>query len=473
MRKFSLLHMVLGFIGLGLIIYGYYASTILFDGPGAGLVNRMLTVLATTILGTFLIFRYSVALIINVWRRTRKGYLSSTDVVALSPIMHRMKSSASSLTLIAVLTAVSLGINTLISYYTIDKTTVNTIPAHFVIKNEMLDQEVSAEQKLEAFEQALKEHDIEYDLKVYHYERVTTTFMDLLVNPDGVNHVAFDVNQNQRILPASEIGKKLKRNEMIVANFNAYSTNLLDYGINQSLTLPDFGETLTVVAYDDSSILTGRMQLSLQPVLLVSDEVYKKIVKEYREYSDLPVEDEEDLKGKFVEYQINIEDKRSLELAEKLYVETGANIEAEGKDYILYQDSQYGLKKSQLESLGLAIFVTAFLGLAFLFASGSVLYFKQMTEADAESSSYTVLRKIGYSEQDLMHGIYRKQLFNFRVPIIIGLFHSYFAVKSGWWFFGTEYGTPLVIMMVIYMLLYLVFAVMTVSYYRMVVKKAL
>ena len=90
-----------------------------------------------------------------------------------------------------------------------------------------------------------------------------------------------------------------------------------------------------------------------------------------------------------------------------------------------------------------------------------------------ESGSYTVLRKIGYSEQDLMHGVYRKQLFNFGVPIIVGLCHSYFAVKSGWWFFGTEYATPMVIMMIIYILLYTVFAFMTIRYYRRVAHKAL
>ena len=121
----------------------------------------------------------------------------------------------------------------------------------------------------------------------------------------------------------------------------------------------------------------------------------------------------------------------------------------------------------------LLILIAFFLGLAFLLVSGSILYFKQMTEADMESNSYTVLRKIGYSEQDLMHGVYRKQLFNFGVPIIIGLFHSYFAVKSGWWFFGTEYATPMSIMMIVYVLLYTVFALMTIGYYRMVVRKAL
>ena len=474
-RSFSVVHMLLGLSGLGLIIYGYYASTILFDGPGSGLVFRMLTVLGTTILGTYLIFRFSVALIINVWRRTRKGFLSRTDVVALSPIMHRMKSSASSLTLIAVLTAVSLGINTLayISYFTIEKTTVNMIPAHFVIKNEMLNQEVSAEQKLEAFEQSLKSHNIDYEVVAYRYTNVYADFKELLVNPSDGEQVRYEINSNARVIAASQVGKELKRNEMVVANFNTYTTKLFPFGLNKTLTLPDYNETLTVIDYEEESLLTNPRQLTMYPVIVVSDEVYKKIVKQQNENSESSI-DIEDLQAGFVEYHINLKDSDFLELAETLYAESGANVEyVAGGDLNVYQDSQYGLMESQLESLGLTIFITAFLGLVFLLASGSILYFKQMTEADMESGSYTVLRKIGYSEQDLMHGVYRKQLFNFGVPIIVGLCHSYFAVKSGWWFFGTEYATPMVIMMIIYILLYTVFAFMTIRYYRRVAHKAL
>lgn len=89
-----------------------------------------------------------------------------------------------------------------------------------------------------------------------------------------------------------------------------------------------------------------------------------------------------------------------------------------------------------------------------------------------ESASYTILRKIGYAESDIMRAVYRKQLFNFGVPVLIGLFHSYFAVKSGWWFFGIEYVTPLAVMMVIYVLLYMIFALFAIRYYRAVVRRS-
>ncbi|CAM5355295.1 hypothetical protein LSPH24S_09038 [Lysinibacillus sphaericus] len=99
----------MAFLGLVLIAYGYYASTKLFDINNAGnLFNNMIIILATTIGGTFLVFRFSVAFIMNTVRLKKNGHLTVHDVLALTPIMHRMKSNAKSLTLITVLTGVSL-----------------------------------------------------------------------------------------------------------------------------------------------------------------------------------------------------------------------------------------------------------------------------------------------------------------------------------------------------------------------------
>lgn len=73
-RRFSALQMAIGFIGLVLIVYGYYASTKLFDIESAGnLFINMIIILATTIGGTFLVFRFSVAFIMNTIRLKKKG----------------------------------------------------------------------------------------------------------------------------------------------------------------------------------------------------------------------------------------------------------------------------------------------------------------------------------------------------------------------------------------------------------------
>jgi len=61
------------------------------------------------------------------------------------------------------------------------------------------------------------------------------------------------------------------------------------------------------------------------------------------------------------------------------------------------QQSYEELRKRQIATIGTTVFITAFLGLAFLLTTGSILYFKQMAEAEDERESYIILRKIGFS----------------------------------------------------------------------------
>ena len=455
-RKFNVWHMLLGLIGLGCIIYGYYTSQTMFEGPGEALVRRMATVLFITIFGTFLIFRYSVALIINIWRTKKNGHVSSGDVVALLPIMHRMKSNAKSLTLIAVLTAVSLGINTLtyISYYSIKQATENDLPADFIVVNE----------KADAFEQMLKDEQISYTRKDFDFIDMTIDFPALLVNREDENSAGYYINSTASIVRASDVGLKLNGNEAVIYGYNGYSSKLVKTKKSGEMTIDYFGKTVVnVLEIKEESVLNTYNNMATFLTVVVSDEQFEKF----------KANEGTGIQG--TEVQFNLRGQGDELAARALYEKSGANViidfgENEG-DYVFQTQAQYF--EDMKKSLGLTIFVTGFLGLAFLIASGSILYFKQMSEAEQEKGSYTILRKIGYSERDLLKGVYKKQLFNFGVIIIVGLFHSYFAVKSGWWFFGTEFGVPMISMMILYVAIYIVFALLTIQYYKKIIKMAL
>ncbi|MNE27866.1 Bacitracin export permease protein BceB [compost metagenome] len=135
--------------------------------------------------------------------------------------------------------------------------------------------------------------------------------------------------------------------------------------------------------------------------------------------------------------------------------------------------SQYEYELNQRSNMGLIMFIVGFLGLTFLITSGCILYFKQMDEGEEEKGGYTILRKLGFTQGDLLRGIQFKQLFNFGIPLVIGLSHSYFAVKSGWFFFGTEMLTPMILVMVLYTVLYSIFGFLSVLYYKRVIKDSL
>ncbi|TQR29696.1 ABC transporter permease [Lysinibacillus sphaericus] len=465
-KRFSSLQMVIGFLGLVFIVYGYYASTKLFDINSQGnLTLNMIIILATTIGGTFLVFRFSVAFIMNSIRLKKNGHLTVRDVLALTPIMHRMKGNAKSLTLITVLTGVSLGVTTLayIAYYSTGSSSYSQVPADYIL----------LEDHGQEFLKELEENNIAFDKIEYRLQSVSASFSQLLSesqqNEDNPLYGAegiittIPLSDYQQIVPEASISD----NDVILTNYGGYMAEMFPLEKDRDVDVTIGGseenkkETLHVKDVRHESILSGAVTSGPGgPVFVVPDALFEELAT----YKAI------DLLHK--QTTINLKNKSDLAQAESLYAES-SHVKKNGVDFSFYIQSYEKQRKENLETLGLTIFTAAFLGLAFLMTTGSILYFKQMSEAEEERGSYTILRKIGFAEKDIMKGIYMKQAFNFGVPLIIGLLHSYFAVKSGWFLFGSELTAPLWIAMSCYIALYAIFAILSVGYYKKVIRESL
>ena len=118
-KKVSFLEMIIGIIGILLIILGYYISSKLFSGD-FNTINQLFTamilILGSVIIGTYLFYKGSVSFIFNIIRKKKQGYLNINEVLSLSSIMFRMKSSAVLLTIITTVSGLAIGLLSL-SYY--------------------------------------------------------------------------------------------------------------------------------------------------------------------------------------------------------------------------------------------------------------------------------------------------------------------------------------------------------------------
>jgi len=469
-KRFNAFQMFLGFIGLVSIAYGYYLSTKLFeiDSPNANaLFIRMILILGTTIGGTFFVFRFSVAFLMNIIRKKKRGHLSLVDVLSLTPIMHRMKGNAKSLTLITVMSAFALAILSLsyISYYSASANAQRSVPNDFILLND----------QGQAFTERLKEEKIEFKQTDFSILSVLFDMSEILEKdiPAGVNidpksseTVVMKHSEVQKVMPEF----KLKEGEGYFVGYSGVLAEFMPFQNNKPVHIKTSAGDVTVQIkkLDEKPLLSYRVTYA-GPVLVVTDELFELLTND-------PIVQKQT--GWTKQVGIDLADKTKIKEVQSLYKEstnggTFKYVNANGASESVSQDSQESYRQSTLELFGLVIFITGFLGLAFLMTTGSILYFKQMTEAEEERASYTVLRKIGFSKKDLMKGIYMKQVFNFGVPLVIGLAHSYFAVKSGWMMFGTELVTPLLITMGVYVILYSIFALLSVGYYRKVVNESL
>ncbi|MCM3035610.1 ABC transporter permease [Bacillus pumilus] len=451
-KKISVFEIIIGVFGIVLISSGYYISSKLFTGSYTSmlaLLLAMIYILGSVIIGTFLFYKGSVSFIANIVRKRKNGYLAIHEVLSLSSIMFRLKSNALLLTIITTVSALAIGLLSLsyISYYSAEKTAEQQIPSHFVM---------GSEKEANTFTRALSDKHIAYEtqqFKVIQAKFDAKKIMDSEIK---------NMNNDPGVLTLPVISEKnapnihVKSNEVILSGYSDL--------LKKFMPIQNSGDVkllikkpldLKVIDMKKDYLISYNFTFGGLPVAVVSESVFEQL--DQQKDPKLQVEHNQ-------YHAVNIKDDQNLEQANDVFT----SLKLGDKSM-----SQLASAQQQKQTIGLMMFVVGFLGLSFLVTSGCILYFKQMNESEEEQSSYTILRKLGFTEKDLLKGIRLKQLFNFGIPLIVGLLHSYFAVQSGWFLFGGELWTPMLIVMSIYTVLYSIFGFLSVQYYKKVIKESL
>ena len=454
-KKTSKFEIVIGIAGLVLIGSGYYVSSKLFDGDFGGMEGLFIAMaytLGSVIIGTYLFYKGSVSFIANLIRKKKNGHLAVHEVLSLSSIQFRLKSNAMLLTIITSVSALAIGLLSLsyISYYSAEKVARDYVPEDFALTDT-----TTADQ----FKQSLEAEAIDYK----------ETRIDVI-------QVKFDVSDIMDTeladLPADDMELPVI-SERSVDDIDVSAEETLFTGISSVLekiiTIKDsgnikmLGKTEVIpqkyIGMEKEFVVSSYFTNGGLPIAVVDESIFE-ILKQ-----DL---DPEVQKKSVLYIGISIVDKDKLEQANELF--TNMQLQ-ESNPYL--NESRLDISNNQKNGMGLIMFIVGFLGLTFLITSGCILYFKQMGESDEEKPTYTILRKLGFTQADLLKGIRLKQLFNFGIPLIVGLAHSYFAVQSGWFLFGTELWAPMFIVMGIYAVLYSIFGLLSILYSKKVIKQAL
>ncbi|PCK20456.1 bacitracin ABC transporter permease [Bacillus pumilus] len=451
-KKISVFEIIIGVFGIVLINSGYYISSQLFNGTYTSMLSlflAMIYILGSVIIGTFLFYKGSVSFIANIVRKRKNGYLAIHEVLSLSSIMFRLKSNALLLTIITTVSALAIGLLSLsyISYYSAEKTAEQNIPAHFVM---------GSEKETAAFTRALSDKHIAYEeqqFKVIQADFDAKQIIDTELK---------SLNKNPDVLTLPVISEKnvptfhVKNDEVILSGYNDLLRKFMPIKSSGDVKLLIKKPLdLKVIDMKRDHLISYRFTFGGMPVAVVSQDVFDQL--DQQKNSKLQLENNQYI-------AINIKDEKQIEQANDVF--TSLKLSDESM-------SRLASTQQQKQTIGLMMFVVGFLGLSFLVTSGCILYFKQMNESEEEQSSYTILRKLGFTEKDLLKGIRLKQLFNFGIPLLVGLLHSYFAIQSGWFLFGGELWTPMLIVMSIYTVLYSIFGFLSVQYYKKVIKESL
>lgn len=441
----------LALLGIALIAFGYWLSGRMIN---AFLLINMLVVLATTISGTYLLFRVTISWLFYQVRRRKQGYLGLKGSLSIAPLMHRMKGNANSLTIITVLSAMTLtmlaGAYSL--YYSTEKETRSVYPHDFMFGG-YGEQDEAVEKQ---FTDELDRQGISYQYTPIEVMNVEGKFLEETTSTKWLGE-----NLYANIISV----KQLQQAGIDVDSPDTQTAYFYDASVYWMMKTEDVPFTVQLRTEQNELDVTvtkvregNVINLPFAETQLVVDDAF------YHEMKDRFIDEEEEHRISNFN-AITILDSDEQAEASAIYHDL-----MDADDRITFD--YYSAYVSTMQTSGLLIFIAGFLGLVFLVSTGSILYFKQMTEADQEKRSYATLRQLGFTVQDIMGGIIRKQLFVFGVPLLIGLLHSIFAIKAASFMFMSDITVPASIAMSIYALIYITFCFLTVGYYRKTVKAA-
>ncbi|WP_445506549.1 FtsX-like permease family protein [Niallia sp. 03190] len=452
-KKLSIWEILMGIVGIILVIVGYYISSRLFDGDFTTmneLFMAMVVILASVIIGTYLVYKGSVSFISNIIRKSKNGYLNINEVLSLSTIMFRMKSNALLLTIITTVSALAIALLSLsyITFYSAEQSAKKSIPNQFAF-NET--------KTADTFKQTLADKNISSKETIIPVIQVSTDLKKILASePKGMTQ---DMS-NMPIAVVSENsvkGVEVGKEEVLFTGVNDALQRFMGFKDKGIVTFNHKKGfiPLNYLGLNKNTVVSFNFTSGGLPTAIVDQTVFHTLADNI----------DKNIQMKSTTYiGIDLQDETKMEKANQTFHALALDES---------NHSRLDMLNHQKRMMGLTLFIVAFLGLAFLVTSGCILYFKQMDEGEDEKYNYTILRKLGYTQGDLLRGIQGKQLFNFGIPLIVGLLHSYFAVQSGWFFFGTELWTPMIIVMVVYTALYSIFGILSVFYYKKVIKAAL
>jgi len=412
-----------------------------------GFMVTPLVILVTVILGTYLLFSTCIVFLLKILRKNKNYFWKGINLITTSQLLYRMKGNARTLTIIAVLSATTLtAVGASYSFYYNNRNnaeTTNPNSMMFISQDEKTSSQIK-----DRISQDKKHNIIYHEIIPTLQLNVDITNLNSKISADEVEYTIIS-NENY-----NKLTKVQKRNASLSLTGNEAAA--LDVAYFEGLSPEYVGSTISLKVNDRSENITFK-ELKKFNVLnlytsnitvVVSDEVFSKL----GDGSNLV---------NMEAYELTNEDD-----AKALTKDIDSMLSEEANFSSFYTDYAQGM-----ESTGLLIFMGGFLGLVFLAATGSIIYFKQLTEANLDKERYDILQKIGVNKKEMKKSISRQILFVFALPLIAGITHCVVALTALSRLLQTNLVIPVMICIGVYACIYIAYYFLTVNnYYKIVTK---
>lgn len=420
--KITFSEITLGLLGIIMIVGGYFLSTKLIENVDS--ILQPFIILFLTVLGSYFFFRSTVSLVFKTIQHFRNGNISVTDVMFTSSIIYRIKKNAFSLTVMAIVSAITVSV---LCFAALSRSTLT----NEVLLNSPHDVTLKSQKQANQLAYDLNNRNVEH---YYNYKEVVYAklYKDHMFT-EGIARPSFIAVTSDKYFPNVNIDKG--QTDIIIPRGSIKDVVKVDkkgstyIGSKAHHVKVKLRKAIKKVYFMADVDLGGA-------TLVLNDEDYQNL----RAHA----------KGKNIvsQYGFDIKHKKDLPELENIVQNISKNIETRSE------------AASEITSLtGVLLFVTSFLGITFLIAAGCIIYIKQIDETEDELENYSILRKLGFTHQDMSKGLKLKVIFNFGLPLIVALLHGYFASLAYMHIMGVTNQLPIFIVMAVYTGIYAVFAV--------------
>lgn len=448
-----------------MVVSGYVGALIIdVESGGMKMVYEGLFVTLLVVLGTYLLFNNLIIYMFKIFEKNKKVYYKGENLLGVSQIIYRIKGNSNLLATIAVISAVAITALCFTFSFSmfLEKVAPNGCPFSIMYEggNEKLNKCVE-------------------DVINNHNEINETYKKDfLMINGSGLTEKY-----------KGSFGRDLKSPfDMFVISESEYKDIINDSGFNKGTDIVDRPTDIKInkdnqcFFIEVSSLASGRGRLTGDELnATIGGKAYKFDISDSDVKCVLGVEFQKTtIVVPDISFNKLLDDNKNNVTIIRAYnfdnqLKSGDVVRELSK--IIPSDnhfaSYYDMYTSTHTLYGSYIFIGIFIGILFVVSTGSIMYYKQLTEAYEDKDRYSILSKIGLSKKETLRIVIKQLGFIFVMPLLFSILHSIAALAAyikycGWsisqieWIGGT---------IGVYIVIYLCFYILSVKSYMRIINK--
>lgn len=449
-KKITILTWLSGLAGVFLLVYGYYQASHMIDytlylneksQSDMGMFYGVMLILFYCVLGSYLFFHGFMQIVIAVMQKLKGYYYRDIHMVTTGGLRFHLKKNATTLGTIAVLSGTALAaIGGATNVYSFGMDLVDTIsPMDFAVDSRAFSE----------LEEIIADHP-DFPIK----EQVALNFKQ--VGGYYQRHAFGETSthvQPLTVLSLSDYRRATKVNPLLAPITLKKANDVVLFerqlqGNSDIVADLSFGELILQGVTEPFEIQAsrldtlgggGRVRYNLS-MIVVADAVFQSLPSQGAygmtmvnvENAESSQALSDDVAARLPDHGYQQEANFTFENGQIVGSIQPEEPYQENDERPVYRrstvDSRYPALKENRINFGSLVYTAIFLGAVFLFATGSIIMLKQLSEAQEEKTRYQMLRKIGVSQKMIKASVYRQNFLIFFAPLVIAYLHSKYAL---------------------------------------------